>query len=363
MTSPSLILLFSTALPTLAATPSSSPLVSVGGSVGTRPASVQHHATALVHNNSGTTLTLFIDHLPAFTTAPNERLVLALSPGDHLIRAGYDQFGSKQVYFAERLTVVPGRAATTIVPAETTARIAIQNPEKTGATLLVDGVSAGRLEAGATRIQSLPVGPHAMALVFDDGRQDHETLSLQPYIEQSWIANPPPPTGTLVVQNPLPIPIELVCSRGGIRTVPAYGSTRYEHLVAGNFALTARRITDELIDQEAPRVIAGRTRTWRVDPPTTGLIHVDNDLGIPSVVDVDGKPRLSLAAEQDRTLLVDLGWHLMRVRDARGRVVQERWVEVQPYDSSALHYGHDSRPGTAVALVATSSGSSCTMTP
>lgn len=354
--------------------------VSVGGTAGgatrvearytegqqPQPARVQRPApvpngSIMVENDAGAPLTITVDAL-SFETAPGERVLVSLPPGDHRVTASYLQFGVKQTYFSRDILVAPEAAITASIPRETVARVAITNPAPFGATLSLGGRELGRIEAGKTLIKSAPVGAQQVVLRFDNGTTDSEILGMAPYAEHRWTADPPPVTGDLLVQNPLPIPIELVCSRGLVRTVPAYGSTRYDGVPAGVFSLTARRVTDEPIDAEGLKVVPGRTVTWRVDAPTTGLVSIDNDLGVPSRVYIDGAPRLSLSAEHNQRLVLPLGWHRVTIRDAHGRELQDRWIEVKPYDTSTVHYGNDRARPQPVALNTTVSvGSSCTM--
>jgi hypothetical protein len=95
---------------------------------------------------------------------------------------------------------------------------------------------------------------------------------------------------------------------------------------------------------------AYREHTWTVEPPPTGFVVVDSDARFGTRVLVDGRPAGTLAPYGDVRLELAVGWHEIEVTDDRGRVIEETWVEVDPYSVREIEVDRDhTRPGGAVA--------------
>ncbi len=71
---------------------------------------------------------------------------------------------------------------------------------------------------------------------------------------------------------------------------------------------------------------------WTVDLPRTSPVLVSNDNGIPITVEVDGRYVASVGPWDDVRIQVAIGVHRVEVFDARGRLVEDRMVDVSPWE-------------------------------
>lgn len=291
----------------------------------------------MVTNQSGGDVTIALTGqppklLPAWQTAS-----LYGPFGESTLRATYTQLGATRTLQSDRVSLHPRRTGYVVLRPETRTRVLVTNATRTTADLLVNDRVYGRIDAGASRTVSVAVGRLSLALLVAGRRIDATSFNATAFAEHRWIGDDP--TGDLVVVNPLPIPIELVCPRGLVRTVPARGQVVYEDLPAGSFRLTARRVTDERIDDATTPIHAGGRAQWVVSNPTTGLVALDSDHWLSTRVSVDEHAFSRLAAYQDARVELPLGWHRVQVRDEQGRLVEDEWVNVEAFTVASLDFG------------------------
>lgn len=291
-----------------------------------------------VVNQSGGDLTLTIGYAPPRSVRAWDTVTFTVGAGETTVRASYMQFGADRMLSNERVYVTPSRTSTVTIAPERTARLLVTNDAPYEAELLVDGRSRGRFSAGESRLVTLGVGRAELAMVGGGRTLDRTTLDLVAFAERSWRAEAPR-TGDLVVVNPLPIPIQLVCAKGLVRDVAPYGQAVYRDLPAGEFRLTARRVTGETIDLEVARIPAGGSDTWRVDVPRTGFVALDSDHALDSEVRIDGRTVARIAAGAVRRIEASVGWHEVEIVDARGVTLARTWMEVEPFDVAQMSFG------------------------
>lgn len=293
-----------------------------------------------VANQSGGTVTVALTGQAPLRLGPGQRATLYGPAGESTVRATYVQFGAERVLETERVWVSTRHRALVVLEPEDSARVLVTNATPRVGDVYVDGRRHSQLAPGQSRVLTVPVGFADVELRADGRVLDELALSARPFVEHRWVAELPP-TGDLFVQNPLPIPVELVCDRGMVRTLPAYGTTVYEDLAPGPFHLVARRVSDETIDAATLTVQPGRRVDWRVDPPSKGLVQLDSEHWLGSRVYVDDRLVKTLAADQDARVEVGLGWHRVLARDQEGRVLIDTWIEVEPYDLARVAFGLD----------------------
>lgn len=301
-----------------------------------------------VVNRAGTVLTVTVDGQAPRTLAPNQTTNLTVLAGEVRVRASYRLFGQEIPLDTARTWVSAGRVATAAFTPATTARLLVSNPTPAYATVLADGREVGTLAPGQERLLVLPARATTVSLLADGHLVRTQRLELRPY-DEPRLRVELPTRGDLVVQNPLPIPIQLVCDRGLVRTLEPYGRTEYEDLPVGSFHLTARRLTGELIDQATSRVDPWVDTTWRVDAPTTGVLAVDNDHWLSVKLLVDGRVTNTLDADRDTRLNLALGWHHVEARDESGREILDTWVEIARYEDARVDVGGRHAPPVADA--------------
>ncbi len=314
-------------------------------------------------NQSGGSVMVSVAGQPAVPLAPMASLQTAAPAGTADVKVTYQQFGRTWTLGTFRPEIRPDRPATVLIPPERTARVQIANRAGRPLTLYVNDRPLLDLRADEVRIISQSAGTAALSLRL--GREVNSpvvaaaTLDLRPFAEHTLTAEAPK-TADLIVQNPFPMPIEVVCDRGIVRTIAPMSSITYAAIPTGTFHLTARRITDEYIDDMQIPVLPWTANTWAADPPDKGLLTLDNNHPGAVRVYVDGRSSASIAPDQERRLNLPIGWHQITVRDDNGRTLQDRWVEVTAFDLGVLAFGR-SYPMPVPVQAVPVAGSGCAM--
>lgn len=291
-----------------------------------------------VYNDAGGTVTVSISGRSSFTLNDNGSVQLSVPAGNNYVKATYRQFGKEYVLESSQQVIRPGTVTSVVLEPETTARVSVSNKFTVPGLLMAEGRVLAELLPGETEIVDFHPGRVEFSLKAGSTVLSKTQLDMVPMRDMRWTAEPPP-SGTLLVVNPFPMPIELICDRGLVRTIPAYGRTVYDKLPVGSFHLTARRVSDEFIDDAASAIRPGAQTVWQVDPPKTGLVDLDNIHWAPTRLYVDGVQSGGMSPEQDRRLVLPVGWHELVVRDDKNRVIFQRWVEVEMFDSTLLSVG------------------------
>lgn len=300
----------------------------------------------LVVNESGGTVEVALDGRTFETLRPGGQLSVPVAPGATSVSATYRQFGATRLLETETAVIKPNRTAVVVLDPEDDAFVLVRNATRYDADLIVDGRYAAHLGAGTTQVVEVDVGSGRFELVARSGRSLGTTrMVARPFTDHRWTVELPT-VADVTVTNPLPIPIELTTSRGQVRSVPAYGRTVYDDVPLGTFQLTATRVTGEIVDVETLVVREDGANGWRIDAPTTGLVWIDSEHFDSTRVIVDGTTLAALPAWGEQRLELPIGWHHVAITDERGRVVEDTWIEVDPYELAVVEAALPVRPST-----------------
>lgn len=296
----------------------------------------------VVQNRAPVAITVRVADREVRTLGPYATEVFTVPAGEPRVRASFVQFGVERVLEDRRVYVPPHRSATVDIAPERTARILVSNVNPEPAELLVDGRYVQSLAPYQDEVIAVPAGDHELTLrAVDSGRVLGRTrMELRAMTEPRWRVEAPRYADVVVV-NPLPIPIDLVCDRGLHRTLAPGARTVYEDVPFGTFHLSARRLTGEPVDEAYIPVRTAVDTTWRIDPPRTGLVQLDSDHWLPVTVRADGRTVARLTPDQELRVELPLGWQHVEVRDAQGHTLVDTWVEVDPYDTERVRFGYD----------------------
>lgn len=180
-----------------------------------------------VVNRSGTTVTVTVDGQAPRMLGPNQVASLSVLAGEVRVRATFRLFGQELPLETVRTYVTPGRTTSAMLVAPTTARVLVSNSSPVLASVRADGREVATLVPGQERLLTLPARATTIALYADGHLVRTQRLEMRPF-DEPRLRVEMPTRGDLVVQNPLPIPIQLVCDRGLVRTLEPYGRTEYE---------------------------------------------------------------------------------------------------------------------------------------
>lgn len=313
-----------------------------------------YQGVVTVSNYSGASVTLYVEGQAPRALAANQTARVSVAAGQPRVRATYRQFGAEYTLQSTRVNVYPGRSSYLALSPDTQARLLVRNLYPQSATVMVNGRSMAALSGGESRVLTVPVGPVDLQLV-DGGRTLQSTrMNLTPMTEPAWTVQPPP-TGDLVVLNPLPIPVLVSADRGGAQQVAPGGRVELRAIPAGPYHVTVRRLTGEVIDDEVATIRGGQDNFLRVDPPTTGLVDVTSQHWIPVMVRLDGKLLTTILPNQESRVTVPLGWHDLQIVDVQAHVLVDRWVEVDPFEIETVRTGVPLPPRTGPVATVTGS--------
>ncbi|MBM4390167.1 MAG: hypothetical protein FJ090_03515 [Deltaproteobacteria bacterium] len=297
-----------------------------------------------VENETGEALTVRVDGNDARVLGPWETARFRADSGYVVVSASYRAFGESRLLVNKTVKVYRGRTADVELRPPSTTLVKVVNNTGVPAELRSSGREVVDLAPSQSRIVSLPVGSASLELVANGRIVEHEHLYLRPF-EEETITGFAPSRADLVVYNPLPFPVALTCDRGLTRTVEPRGRVVYDDVAVGSFHLVARRPGGERVDEEQIRIDPWRGGSWTIDPPSQGLVRLDNEHHEGVRVYADGRIIAMLNAEQDHTLSLPLGPVTLEVRELDGTLVDLDAITVDPYRTTTVEFGWDRRPG------------------
>lgn len=283
--------------------------------------------------------------------AAHGRRDLPLRPGLHEVTL---RSRSGALLQRDTTRIQPGAVATVRLAA-LEAPVRVVNPLDRPVRLLVDGRDFGPLPAWSSRTVALLPGRHSLTLALVDRTVVTEGLLVPADARPLTWAPRPAMLGEVVVDNPLPIPVSLTCSRGLVRVVPAYGRTRYEGLGEGPFDLVLRRADGgERLGELRATVRAFDTVQVHVPEPRSGILALESNRRHELFrVIVDGRHLADLAPGRSLRLELGLGAHEVVLRSQDGREQQRHpvWIDrYEPVQVALAPRDHHERPdadGTA----------------
>ncbi len=307
------------------------------GAAEAHPYYAADYGTVVVSNQTAASMMVTVDGR-AIPVGAGRTQSFQARAGDVYVRATYRQFGLDRVLTSRQVSVRAYRSAAVVLTTPAVGYVKVENEADRPADLLVDGRVLTSFAPYQTRLVAMTLGCHDLAMVAGTWTIDRQRLDVAPFAEPMFEAQMPRANDVVVV-NPLPIPLQIVTDRGLVRTVDARGQTVFDSVPLGSFHLTARRVSGERVDDVVATVRPDVVGTWRVDPPVTGLVDVQNREPMSTRLMIDGRMLRSLAPDQDARFELALGAHHVELIDERGRSVYESCVTVQPYDVSTLYVG------------------------
>lgn len=108
--------------------------------------------------------------------------------------------------------------------------------------------------------------------------------------------------------------------------------------------LELRDARGRVLEHDRLALRAYADNVWTVDLPRTARVLVSNDHGIPVTVEVDGRYVASVGPWDDASVEVPVGLHRFEVFDARGRLVDSRTMDVDPWEQARIEVDGPSHP-------------------
>jgi hypothetical protein len=299
-------------------------------------------------NQTSAALSITVDGVSIVLGAGRSQIVQARA-GDVYVRATYRQFGETRVLSARTVYVRPGRSSGVVLSDPTTGLVKVENDSDRAADLVVDGRVVTVFGAHQTRIVSVSLGRHDLAMVAGAWTIDRTVLDVRAFREPVFISEMPR-ANDLVVVNPLPIAVQLSTDSGMSQVVEARGQAVFAQVPLGSFHVSARRLTGERIGDIYATIRPEARTSAQVDAPALGLVAIHNDAPMGVSLLVDGRRVRTLGSEQDARIELAPGGHHIEAIDERGRRILESWVTVDRYATSQIlipsareHRDHDDR--------------------
>lgn len=300
-------------------------------------ASQGHGAVAriVVENHAEAPLQLRLDGRGMGMLVPGEQRVLTTSPGHHEVVTTYRQQGVERTLQVDRVKLHSGERERVWLRPASDSLVAVANPLGRPVQVRVDGAVRATLAPHGRELIAMPLGRVRLDLVLDGRTIDSEQRTIRAYSDQAWTPRPAL-VGTLVVENPLPIPVTLTCARGLQRTIPAYGRTTYADVPEGPYGLTVRRADGgETIGSIRPQVQAYSTARVRVPEPSLGILAVHNPRNRAVRVLVDGRSIGVVQAGAMQRFELRPGQHRVELVSANsGQLFDRRPVALDRYQPS-----------------------------
>lgn len=322
-------------------------LAALGAVLGSAPAEAHsRHARGSdrgiveVQNRAGVPLTVSVEG-GVRTIDPFETERFVVRTGAAAVRATYEMYGERFTLFAQ--TVRVGSRGVTHVdatPAEV-AQLRLINASGAETEFVLDGREIAELRAGESRIVSVPLGSAELRAFARGVQLESDRVFLRPFEETTLVAEPPA-FAQLVVDNPLPIAVEVEVGHSE-RRVEAFGRTVFERVPVGTVQVETRRLGGELLDCERVQVYAWSGAHLTVESPSTGLVRLASEDDDVLRVYADGRLVATLGAFATVTVPLPVGNMALEMRTLDGRLVDREYVYVNAFAMPVVDFGQTER--------------------
>lgn len=296
-----------------------------------------------VENDTAEALLVRVDGNDSRLLRPWETVRFRADSGYVSVSATYEAFGQQQLLANRTVKVYAGRTSEVELRPPSRGLVRVVNDTGVYAELLADGREVAELRPGQAQVVSLSLGNTSLVLVANGVAVERARVDVRPFIETTLVGRAPA-RADLVVYNPFPFAVTLTCDRGLSRVVEARGRVVYDDVPVGSFHLVARRSSGQVVDDERIAVDPWRGGAWTIDPPTTGLVRLDNEHHEPVRVYQSGRLVATLGARQDSTVTLAVGSTTLEVREFDGRMVDREFLTVDPYRTTTVEFGWPGEP-------------------
>lgn len=312
-------------------------LVSTPAEARSRHARAWDMGTVEVQNRAGVPLVVQVEGGGIRTLMPFETERFVVPEGRRSVEATYELYGKRFTLFSREVRVHDHRVTRLEATPVESAQVRLINDSGAEAEFVVSGREVAELQPGESRIVRLPFG-EAQIQAFARGIQlESESVFLRPFSETTLIAEPPS-TAQLVVDNPLPIAVQVAVGPAERRIEP-YGRAVFERVPVGSVEVLTRRVSGERLDCERVSVRAWTGGHLTVETPTVGLVRLESEDDDMLRVFVDGHVVATLAPMQVSTVQLPVGNAYVEVRTLDGRLVERESLYVSPFGAAVIDFG------------------------
>ena len=288
----------------------------------------------LLENKTGGDVDLQIDRRDVGKLAAGASRSFSLEEGSHRIQAHYQVLGRELELEDRSVQLTESSSRSLVLRAPSRGLVRVENNTGRAGYLVVDGERERMLDPGEVVIVELPVGVARLSLKHRERSVFSETVEVRPF--QAAFFTPEILTGELRVENPLRIPVRVELEGEQARLVEPRSSVLFRDLVEGRLTVRFETLDGLKIEGQSIRIRAGGRRSIEIPEPTLAQLELQSDSPRPADVYVDSTLVGSLGARGDLRLILEPGTHRVQVRDPAGRLLLDRRVQVDVYETLTL---------------------------
>lgn len=321
-------------------------IASLALAVATSPADAhsRHHRPAtpmgvvLVQNTTAQPITVSLGGVAVRTLSAYSTETLLAPVGDAELRATVQLYGRSFELLERRVRISERRTGFVQVEAPTVGRVKVVNDTGVPATAFVNGREVAELGVGASKIVTVPLGKDEITMVANGVQVAERCVTARPFTETSVVGEAPR-FASVVVSNPLPIPVAVRVDGFAEREVPARGSVSFAGVPVGGVTVTTERVAGGRLDTDRAYVSPWSGAFLVVEPPRTGFVRLDSHDDDMVQVFVDGRFLTTVAPRGSFVAELPVGDAAVSVTRLDGRPVEFERIQVDPYRTLEVDFG------------------------
>jgi hypothetical protein len=294
----------------------------------------------VLDNPTAADLEIRIDGRSVGTLRSRSSRTFSLSQGMHRFRASYEVLG-REIELEDRSVDLHEDERREIhLKAPSKGLVRVENRTGRAGTLYVNGERQQMMDPGQVAMLELPLGSARLSLKVRQRELAATRVEVRPF--QPSYFEPELLTGELRINNPLRIAVRVEVDGAQGVVIAPHTSRVFDDLLEGRVTVLIEDHQGLLIERTTMEIRAGARRSLEVPEPQMALLELWSDKHTRSDVYMDSERVGSLEAHGTLRLAVEPGMHRIQVRDPNGRVLLDRRVRLELYESLSFDIDSES---------------------